>query len=118
MASEIVFPVGLVYRKVGPGAVLAEALFYPELSRLGSNRAAAGRAAQRNLIDLVPKLATGELIRRRRSPAGREFSFTLTLEPPRANEAWRDPLELTFHAVVWDHPKPTTEPPQTGVKPI
>ena len=25
MASEIVFPVGLVYRKVGPGAVLAEA---------------------------------------------------------------------------------------------
>lgn len=118
MASEIAFPVGLVYRKVGPGAVLAEALFYPELSRLAANRGSAGYAARRNLIDLVPKLPAGDLIRRRRATAGREFPFTLTLEPPRVNEAWRDPLELTFHAVVWDHPRPVTEPPQPNAKPI
>ncbi|MCE9563236.1 MAG: AAA family ATPase [Planctomycetes bacterium] len=117
MASEVVFPVGLVYRKVGPGAVLAEALFYPELSRLAANRGLAGNATRRNLIDLVPKLKPADLIRRRRATDARELPFTLILEPPRVNEAWRDPIELTFHAVVWDHPRPITEPPQVGVKP-
>ena len=118
MASEIAFPVGLLYRKVGPGAVLAEALFYPEFARLAPNARSAGAVARRNLIDLVPKLETNELIRRRRATSAREFPFTLTLEPPRTNEAWRDPLELTFHAVVWEHPRPITEPVQPGVKPI
>lgn len=117
MASEIVFPVGLIHRKVGPGAVLAEALFYPELSRLGVNRTAAGDAIRRNLAELIPKLASEELIRRRRATDAREFPFTLMLEPPRANEAWRDPIELTFHAVVWDHPRPVTEPPPPGTRP-
>ncbi|VTU01872.1 b family protein : ATP-dependent Clp protease, ATP-binding subunit ClpC, putative OS=Microscilla marina ATCC 23134 GN=M23134_01764 PE=4 SV=1: AAA_16: AAA_2: ClpB_D2-small [Gemmataceae bacterium] len=110
MAAEIAFPVGLVYRKVGPGAVLAEALFFPELSRLAANRALAASAVRRNLIDLVPKLKTDELLRRRRATAARELTFTLLLDPPRANEAWRDPLELTFHAVAWDHPRPATSP--------
>jgi ATP-dependent Clp protease ATP-binding subunit ClpA len=118
MASEIVFPVGLAYRKVGPGAVLAEALFYPEFVRLASNRALAGEAARRNLIELVPKLEPGELIRRRRATAAREFPFTLVLEPPRTNEAWRDPVELTFHAVVWDHPRPITEPVPPNARPV
>src|SRR5262245_57020259 len=110
MAATIVFPLRLVCRKVGPGAVLAEALFYPEFARLGGGRALAGEAARRNLIDLVPKLPPANLVRRRRATAAREFPFTLALEPPRANEAWRDPLELRFHAVIWDHPLPVTEP--------
>ena len=99
MASEIEFPVSLALRKVGPGAVLAEPLFFPEFSRLGSNRELAGTAARRNLLELVPKLDTSELLRRRRATAARELSFTLELTPPRPNEAWRDPLTLTFHAV-------------------
>src|SRR5688572_28649805 len=46
VAKEIVFPVALVYRKVGPGAVLAEGLFYPEFARLAPNRGRAGAAAR------------------------------------------------------------------------
>ncbi|WP_439631313.1 AAA family ATPase [Gemmata sp.] len=117
MAAEIAFPVGLVYRKVGPGAVLAEALFYPELSRLAANRALAAGAVRRNLIDLVSALPSGDLIRRRRATSGRDLAFTLLLDPPRANEAWRDPLELTFHAAVWDHPRPVTEPQHAAPRP-
>ncbi len=116
MASEIVFPVGLVYRKVGPGAVLAEALFYPEFTRLGPNRGHSGIAARRNLIELVPKLKPAGLMHRRRAIAAREFPFTLSLAPPRVNEAWRDPLELQFHAIVWDHPRPITEANSPGVR--
>src|SRR5205085_7830045 len=37
----------------------------------------------------------------------RHREFTLTLPPPRKNEAWREPVELHFHAVVWDHPSGT-----------
>ena len=102
MASEIEFPISLVLRKVGPGAVLAEPLFWAEFARLGGNRALAGTAARRNLLDLIPQLDTSELIRRRRATAARPLTFTVELSPPRANEAWRDPLTLTFHAVAWD----------------
>src|SRR5581483_7539234 len=65
----------------------------------------------------VPKLEPAELIRRRRATTAREFPFTLLLDPPRLNEAWRDPLELRFHAVVWDHPLPATEPAPQGTRP-
>ena len=117
MASQIVFPIGLVYRKVGPGAVLAEALFYPEFARLAVNRAAAGQAVRRNLVELIPTLPTEKLMQRRRALTARTVSFTLHLEPPRVNEASRDSLELTFHAAVWDHPRPITEPLPPGAHP-
>jgi ATP-dependent Clp protease ATP-binding subunit ClpC len=113
MSAEIEFPISLVLRKVGPGAVLAEALFFAEFARLGGNRALAGTAATRNLLALIPKLDTSELIRRRRATAARELTFTVELTPPRENEAWRDPLTLTFHAAVWDH-APAEAKPEAG----
>src|SRR5262249_55414800 len=67
MPSDIVFPTALIHRKVGPGAVLTEVLFFPELSRLASNRALASDAAKRNLAEILSKLPTEELIRRRRA---------------------------------------------------
>jgi ATP-dependent Clp protease ATP-binding subunit ClpA len=108
MASEFVFPIGLIHRKVGPGAVLAEPLCFPELSRLAATRERAADAAKANLADLIPRLAPDELIRRRRAVVARVQPFTLALAPPRRTEAWRDPLVLRFHAVVWDHPFPAT----------
>jgi len=116
MAAEIAFPISLVFRKVGPGAVLAEPLFFAEFARLAPNRALAGSAAQRNLLNFIPKLDPAELIRRRRAKTARELTFTLDLSPTRQNQAWRDPLTLTFHAVVWEHgladapPAPDTVP--------
>lgn len=104
MPSDVVFPTGLIHRKVGPGAVLTEVLFAPEFARLAANRAQSATAARRNLLAFLPKLDPAELSRRRRATTAREHAFDLILPPPRANEAWRDPLTLTFHAVVWDHP--------------
>src|SRR5262245_60147284 len=104
MAADIVFPVGLVHRKVGPGAVLTEALFFPELSRLAVNRATSAEAIRRNLANTLAKLPTDDLIRRRRASASRVEEFELVLPPPRPNQAWQDPIALQFHAVVWEHP--------------
>jgi hypothetical protein len=120
MAVEVDFPVSLVLRKVGPGAVLAEPLFFPEFARLGANRTTAAAAARRNLVEFIPALKPGELIRRRRSVAAHELTFTLDLNPPRENAAWRTPLTLTFHAATWEHAPAETEagpfgPPQSEV---
>ncbi len=104
MASVITFPVGLVFQKVGPGAVLAAPLFFPELSRLGTNHGQAQAAVERNLIEMITRMPKSELIHRRRAVAASQRSFTLTLDPPRHNTAWREPLTLTFHAIVWEHP--------------
>lgn len=116
MAAEIEFPVSLALRKLGPGAVLAEPLFFPELARLGANRALAGAATRRNLTELIPKLDPATLLQRRRAKAARELTFTLELPPPRTNEAWRDPLLLTFHAAVWD--QGTAPPPDPHAGPF
>src|SRR5438105_901605 len=115
MPSEIEFPVSLVLRKVGPGAVLAEPLFFSEFTRLGANRAQAGTAAQRNLLEFIPTLTPADLIRRRRATESRELTFTLELPPPRPNEAWRDPLTLSFHAIVWDHAPAEATPDAASV---
>ena len=69
------------------------------------------------MTDLIPKLDTADLLRRRRATAARELAFTLDLSPPRENEAWRDPLTLTFHAIVWDH-APADAPPDSAAVPF
>ncbi|MDB5307399.1 MAG: ATP-dependent Clp protease ATP-binding subunit [Gemmataceae bacterium] len=122
MAAEIVFPIGLVHRKVGPGAVLTEPLFFPELARLAATRALAGESARRTLADLVVGLPPGDLMRRRgvARPAGgtggaRPHTFDLVIPPPRTNEAWREPVTLRFHAVVWDHPPGPADPAGAGL---
>src|SRR5205823_5049723 len=97
--------------------VLTEPLFFAEFARLGGNRELAGTAARRNLLELIPKLDTAELIRRRRATAARSLTFTVELIPPRENEAWRDPLLLTFHAAVWDH-APADETPDPNAVPF
>ncbi|MFM8273771.1 MAG: AAA family ATPase, partial [Gemmata sp.] len=102
MTSEIEFRIALALRKVGRGAVLAEPLLFPEFSRLGPSRALSGRAALRNVTGFLPTLDPSNLLRRRRARAPRALTFTLEVPPPRANEAWRDPLVLTFHAAVWE----------------
>ncbi|MFO0825099.1 MAG: hypothetical protein U0792_18585 [Gemmataceae bacterium] len=68
---------------------------------------------RRNLIDLVPKPATGNLIHRRRATTAREFLFTLLLEPPRVNEA-AVTRSNSSSTVVWDHPKPLPSRCQPG----
>src|SRR5947208_14198283 len=118
MPSELVFPVGLVHRKLGPGAVLTEPLFFPELSRLAATRDRAADAARENLADLIPRLAPDELLRRRRAVAARVHPFTLVLPPPRKTEAWRHPPVLRFPAAVRTHPltaPPAARPGSTGL---
>ncbi len=118
MPAELEFPIGLVYRKMGPGVVQAEVLFYPDLSRLSANRRNANAAVCRNLTKLIPKFPPEELIRFRRATESHVQPFNLLLEPSVSSEAWRDPLFLSFHAVVWTYPQPITEPYSSTQRPV
>ncbi len=103
MAVEIVFPIGLMHRRIAPGVILTEPLFVPEITRLAATRAGAVLAATKAVRKFLGECKPEDLIRRRRATAAREYTFTLKLDPPRANACWRGPAELTFHAAVWDH---------------
>lgn len=103
MPTEIIFPIALVHLKVGPGAVLGEPLFFPELSRLAGSGKETAASIARNLAQWLPKLDPGELLHRRRATTARLHRVTFTLDPPRKSEAWREPVELHFQAVVWEH---------------
>src|SRR5271166_3272327 len=103
MASEIAFPVGLVHLRCDRRIVLTEPLFFSEISRLASSADTGREMVVRALVDLIPRLEPNELIRRVRSVAARRHTFNLTIDPPRVSEAWRSPVTLRFHAVVWEH---------------
>lgn len=110
MPTQIEFAVAVALRKVGPGAVLAEPLGFTEFARLAPRRAHARGVAERNLLAAIPKLDTAELHRRRRATSARALKFALKLKPPRETAAWREPIELKFHAVVWEQPGPALAP--------
>jgi hypothetical protein len=101
MPSDFVFTVGLVHLRVGR-ASLTEPLFFPAFSRLAPDSVGGTTAIARAIADALPRMAPDELRHRRRAVTGRVQSFTLTLDPPRPNEAWRTSVRLRFHAIVWE----------------
>jgi len=102
MPTAITFPLVLLHRKVAPGAALAEPLLFPEIARLAQSRENAGAAVRRNLVELLGKLDSAELHRRRAATAARDHRFDLVLHPPLVNDAWREPVSLSFRAAVWE----------------
>jgi ATP-dependent Clp protease ATP-binding subunit ClpA len=103
MAPEIPFPLGLLHQRLDSGLVLCEALFHADFSRLAANRKHAIRAIRRNLEDNLPRLAPGDLYYRRLGTGSTARWVTLTLDPPRKQDAWRQPAQLRFPVVVWEH---------------
>ncbi|MFO0798410.1 MAG: AAA family ATPase [Gemmataceae bacterium] len=102
MATDTHFAVGVVHRRVGPGAVLAEPLFFPEVSRLAAAPDTAAAMIRLDFAARLPKLDTRELFRRRRATAARLVAFTVDVAPPRKTDLWRTPVALKLQAVAWE----------------
>jgi ATP-dependent Clp protease ATP-binding subunit ClpA len=85
-------------------SVLAEALHYPEISRLEATPTKARRAVLTNARGLAERSPLLELFRRcsPSTPVAREFR--VTLPPPRELPLWSEPLDLSFHAAVFEFP--------------
>ena len=83
--------------------LLAEPLFFPELSTLDADRARLVRALGERVRETVEALPAGDVYRRRPAGAPRIAEIEVELAPPRAAIGWREPVTLTFHYVHWEH---------------
>lgn len=83
---------------------LAEALFFPELTRLRHAADAATDDLQANLTRIVEEdLPPLERTRRHYTTTPEVRTVTLELAPAERSLAWRKPVSLQFHVVQWPH---------------
>ncbi|HZS03912.1 MAG TPA: AAA family ATPase [Blastocatellia bacterium] len=83
---------------------LAEALFFPEISRFRTNSDAPKDDLRANLSRIVEEdLPPIELHRRHSVGEPVVSEVAIELEPPSRSVAWRRPVALRFHVVRWAH---------------
>ncbi len=101
--NPITFPFGAVIQATGDGLLLAEALGFPEISRLAVDPNRLRRALQRNVRRIVEAAPTAGLLRRHVGGQPTVAGVDLTLEPPTGSILWREPLQLHFPVLRWSH---------------
>ena len=84
--------------------VLAEALHFPEVSRLAENHGKASRAAAQNARGLLERAPLRELYHRLAASPPEVQLFKVELPQPKELPLWHGPLVLTFHAAVYEIP--------------
>lgn len=93
----------ILLRTFDDDAHIAEALFFPEVSRYGDNPETLKRAIVRNCVQLVESESPVLLFRRMLPPDIETTDLTLRLEPPTRHLTWRDPIDLRLDVVRWRH---------------
>ena len=84
--------------------VLAEALHFPEISRLANTQSKARQAVVTNARGIAEGTNLLELYRRTSPQVPVVQQFRVCVKPPRELPLWTDELELTFHAAVFSYP--------------
>ncbi len=83
---------------------LVEALFYPGIVRFGAERRTLVGSLSRNAEQLAEDEPSLLDVYRRQPPGDVSVQLVeLQLDPPRRSVAWRSPVTLRFHALVWAH---------------
>lgn len=103
MATETVFPAGVLHQKLESGLILSEFLFYPEISRLGNRRQYTIDALKENWTKRLEQAGSGTHYFRRLGTAATAKWVTFELPPPLRQVAWQTPVQLRFPSVVWSH---------------
>jgi ATP-dependent Clp protease ATP-binding subunit ClpA len=101
--NETNFPVWVIHQLLDRGVLLAEAMGFPEVSRLASTREQAADRLRANLIRLIGDTPLGGLQRRHAGGTPEVQNVSVLLEPLGQKAAWRHPLPLRFAAICWSH---------------
>ncbi len=99
--SEI--EIAIVLRTFDDDAHIAEALFFPEVSRYGEDPETLKRAIVKNCVKLIEAESPALLFRRTLPEAIQTTDLTLRLEPPVRQLTWRGPIDLRLDVVRWQH---------------
>jgi len=95
----------IILRTFDNDAHLAEALFFPEVSRYGDDAETLKRALVRNCVRILEAESTKLLFRRTIPPSIETLELNLRLEPPVRRLTWREPIDLRLDVVHWRHPE-------------
>src|SRR5688572_31260500 len=95
--------IAIVLRTLDDDAHIAEAMFFPEVSRYGEDLETLKRAIVKNCVKLIEAESPALLFRRTLPEAIQTTDLTLRLEPPVRQLTWRGPIDLRLDVVRWQH---------------
>ncbi len=91
----------VLMRSLDDDNFIAEALLYPEISRLGVNPKSLERSVVNNALQILEKESLARVWSRLTPTDIETFELKLRLEPPQTTSPWREPLELRLDVVRW-----------------
>ena len=83
--------------------LLAEPLFFPDVSTLGDDRARLVEVLGNRVRTALEALPAKEIHRHRAAGAPRTAQIDIEVSPPRATIGWREPVTLAFQYIQWEH---------------
>ncbi len=93
----------IVLRTLNDDAHIAEALFFPEVSRYGDDPERLKRAIIRNCVRMLEEESPNGLFRRTLPPSIETSELNLRLEPPQKRLTWRNAIDLRLDVIRWSH---------------
>lgn len=93
----------IIMRTLHDDAHIAEALFFPEVSRYGEDAEILKRAIIRNCVRILEAESPNLLFKRTLPPALETFELNLQLDPPQKRSTWRNSIDLRLDVLRWEH---------------
>jgi ATP-dependent Clp protease ATP-binding subunit ClpA len=90
-------------RTLDDGTFLTDALLFPELCLWGDEREEVLAELDRRVCDVITGLPLDEVHSRRIAGVPQTRSTEVSIDPPAGSDAWRGPMRLRFHWVLWRH---------------
>lgn len=97
----------IILRALSDDKHIAEALFFPEVSRYGDDPERLKRAIIRNCVRMLEAESPNRLFKRTLPPSIETFELNLQLEPPPKRLTWRNPIDLRLDVMRWSHDEHT-----------
>src|ERR1700752_1347785 len=93
----------VILRTLHDDAHLAEALFFPEVSRYGEGPERLKCGIGRNCVRMLEQQNPNLLFKRTLPPSIDNFELNLRLEPRQKRLTWRNPIDLRLDVMSWTH---------------
>ncbi|MCI0486711.1 MAG: AAA family ATPase [Blastocatellia bacterium] len=97
------FRLTAIIRALENDTFIAEALFFPEVSRYGDDPHKLREALKNNAVKIIEDSPVLALHARRNSALPEIASCELLIDPPSPGIAWRKPVSLGFDILHWRH---------------
>jgi hypothetical protein len=95
--------IAVILRTLDDETHIAEALFFPEVSRYGDNPERLKSALVKNAARILKEGSLPRVYSHTLASEIETFELHLHLDPPLKHAAWREPLDLRLDVLYWRH---------------